>query len=150
MNSMVRKWLGEDPEVARFRVWCGVFVLWCMSGVMSCGEIKYARSGETVIAERINASSSSIKPTTHATYQWRDSKTGERRKKVLETTNGFAPAQLDMQYVPGGMDSRPARGATWVMPAIFLGLTAAAIGWLVVTGIRDKRQVTTSRSRHRR
>lgn len=134
----VRKLLGEDPEVFRFRIWAGVFVFWVFSGVMSCDEIKYARKGQTAVAERVGASSS--RPQSHATYRWQDSKTGDNRNKVFEISGGRAPERIEMQYIPGGLDSRPAGSASWVSPSIFLGLTLLGVGWFVYTGIKDKRR----------
>ncbi|MEM9915086.1 MAG: hypothetical protein AAF911_09000 [Planctomycetota bacterium] len=140
MNSLIRKWLGEDPEVTRFRVWMGIAVLWCLSGVMSCSEIKYVRQGETATATLVNSSNEFTRPI-RATYRWKDSETGENRNKVLEIRQGFPQPEIEIQYIPGGLDSRPASAAAWLMPGIFLGMTALGIGWAVMTGKKDRRRV---------
>ncbi|MEM9418859.1 MAG: hypothetical protein AAGA25_07405 [Planctomycetota bacterium] len=141
MSALIGKLMGEDPEVTRFRVWMGVFVLWCATGLMSCGEIKYLRSGETAVAERLNASEGRAGQKPYGTYRWRDAKTGEYRKKVIEFSRSvMPPAQLQVQYIPGGDDSRPAGKPMWIMPVIFLFLTVSAIGWMVITGKRDQRR----------
>ncbi|MBB6428663.1 hypothetical protein [Algisphaera agarilytica] len=91
MSAMFRKMMGEDPEVARFRVWLGVFVVWCATGLMSCGEIKYLRSGETAVAERVNASDGRAGQRPYGTYRWRDAESGEYRNKVIEFSRSVMP-----------------------------------------------------------
>ena len=141
MSAMFRKMMGEDPEVTRFRVWLGVFVVWCATGLMSCGEIKYLRSGETAVAERVNATEGRAGQRPYGTYRWRDAESGEYRNKVIEFSRSvMPPAKLQVQYIPGGADSRPAGKPMWIMPLVFVGLTVAAIGWMVLTGKRDQRR----------
>ena len=131
------RWLGEDSEVRRFRIWASVFVLWLFSGVYSCDQIRYELKGETVTARRVGSSDGS-RP--RATYEYVDRQTGERHRKVIESRDRAFPAEIELLYIPGAAHSYAMiAGGSKILMYVFLALTVAAvagIGWMAFSGRR--------------
>ena len=139
MIWMLRGWLGEDPEVTRFRLWAGVVVVWLVLGVASCERIRFEISGERATATLVPPKAN--RPVSHVTYRYQDAETGAFQKKVIKvrSRSQFLPS-IDVLYMPG---SKPA----YSIPAdrirlpmfLFAGLTLAglgAAGWMAFSGRR--------------
>lgn len=121
-----------------YRVWMGTIVLFLVSMVQSCTELKHSVWGKTATAEVQSVEPSSYEKEDHfLTLSFDDHQgTFHRIKRTVRGKLGpFTQGQkVEVIYLPGAGDrARLLAERSFIWPAIFLGMIGFAVIWSLVT-----------------